>query len=44
LQTQLARAQIWTRVFPYSTRWLRLGLPGTPEAWARLETAMATAR
>lgn len=44
LQTQLARAHIWTRVFPYSTRWLRLGLPGTPEAWARLETAMATAR
>ena len=40
LQTHLARAHIWTRVFPYSTRWLRLGLPGTPAAWARLETAL----
>lgn len=40
LQTHLARAHIWTRVFPYSTRWLRLGLPGTTAAWARLETAL----
>lgn len=43
LQTHLARAHIWTRVFPYSTRWLRLGLPGTPAHWARLQTAMAAA-
>jgi cobalamin biosynthetic protein CobC len=41
LQTHLARAHIWTRVFPYSSRWLRLGLPGTPDHWARLQTAMA---
>lgn len=41
LQTHLARAHIWTRVFPYSSRWLRLGLPGTPDHWARLKTAMA---
>lgn len=41
LQTHLARAHIWTRIFPYSTRWLRLGLPGTPDHWARLQTAMA---
>lgn len=40
LQTHLARAHIWTRVFPYSSRWLRLGLPGTPDHWARLQTAM----
>jgi cobalamin biosynthetic protein CobC len=40
LQTHLARAQIWTRRFPYSDRWLRLGLPGTPQGWHRLETAM----
>lgn len=43
LQAHLARAHIWTRVFPYSTRWLRLGLPGTPAHWARLQTAMAAA-
>ncbi len=43
LQSHLARAHIWTRVFPYSSRWLRLGLPGAANHWARLETAMATA-
>lgn len=26
-QDHLARHKIWSRVFPYSTRWLRLGLP-----------------
>ena len=41
LQAQLARAHIWTRVFPYSTRWIRLGLPGTADQWARLQNAMA---
>lgn len=40
LQTRLARHHIWTRVFPYSTRWLRLGLPGTPDHWARLQQAL----
>ena len=35
-QTQLARHRIWSRIFPYSNRWLRLGLPGTPEEWDRL--------
>lgn len=35
----LARHHILTRVFPYSTRWLRLGLPG-PQGWARLEQAL----
>lgn len=44
VQAHLARAQIWTRIFPYSTRWLRLGLPGTGADWARLEAAMAGAR
>jgi cobalamin biosynthetic protein CobC len=38
-QDRLARARIWTRVFPYSTRWLRLGLPA-PQAWPRLEAAL----
>ena len=39
-QMRLASARIWTRVFPYSTGWLRLGLPGTPVSWARLEAAL----
>jgi len=41
-QDRLARAHIWSRVFPYSTRWLRLGLPGSPEAWDRLAAAWGT--
>ena len=39
-QTALAKHHIWTRVFPYNPRWLRLGLPG-PDGWVRLETALA---
>lgn len=39
MQDRLARARIWTRVFPYSDRWLRLGLPG-PDGWSRLEAAL----
>lgn len=35
-QTRLAGQRIWSRTFPYNTRWLRLGIP--PEhGWARLE-------
>ncbi|MBN2905093.1 MAG: threonine-phosphate decarboxylase [Rhodobacteraceae bacterium] len=37
---RLARAHIWSRLFPYSDRWLRLGLPGTPDEWARLAAAL----
>jgi cobalamin biosynthetic protein CobC len=37
---RLARHQIWTRMFPYSDRWLRLGLPGQPAEWDRLATAL----
>lgn len=37
-QARLARAAIWSRIFPASPRWLRLGLPGRPAEWARLET------
>lgn len=40
MQTQLARAQIWSRVFPYNARWLRLGLPDAT-GWARLSKALA---
>ena len=37
---KLARQQIWTRMFPYSDRWLRLGLPGQPAEWDRLAAAL----
>lgn len=37
-QESLARAQIWSRIFPYSKRWIRLGLPGAAAEWARLRT------
>lgn len=40
LQTRLARAQIWTRIFPYSTTWIRLGLPGGEDDWHRLWDAL----
>ena len=37
-QTQLAKKHVWSRVFPYSNNWLRLGLPA-PDQWNQLETA-----
>ena len=37
---RLARAHIWTRIFPYSSRWIRLGLPGTEADWDRLSDAL----
>jgi cobalamin biosynthetic protein CobC len=40
-QARLARSRIWTRAFPYSAGWLRLGLPGSPEEWGRLEAALS---
>jgi cobalamin biosynthetic protein CobC len=39
LQTHLAQHHIWTRVFPWSDRALRLGLP-TPAGWPRVEQAI----
>lgn len=39
-QRSLARAKIWTRIFPYSARWLRLGLPGCAKDWTRLAHAL----
>ena len=38
-QERLATAHIWTRVFPYSQRWVRIGLPA-PDMWDRLEAAL----
>ncbi|MFD2175748.1 threonine-phosphate decarboxylase CobD [Rhodobacter lacus] len=42
-QERLARAQIWSRIFPYSPSWLRLGLPGGAREWDRLEKALSDA-
>ncbi|MCF7697736.1 threonine-phosphate decarboxylase [Loktanella sp. M215] len=37
-QAHLARHRIWSRVFPYATDWLRLGLP-PPDRWAQVDAA-----
>ncbi|RJL07265.1 threonine-phosphate decarboxylase CobD [Paracoccus siganidrum] len=39
-QEALARAHIWTRRFPYSATWLRLGIPGSHDEWDRLKAAL----
>lgn len=39
-QDWLARAHIWSRRFPYSDRWLRLGIPGNHVEWDRLIAAL----
>ncbi|MEL7464812.1 MAG: threonine-phosphate decarboxylase CobD [Pseudomonadota bacterium] len=39
-QGRLARSAIWSRIFPYSATWMRLGLPGTESAWERMATAL----
>lgn len=38
-QDKLARGHVWSRVFPYSDRFLRLGLPA-PDRWDQLEAAL----
>ncbi|MCE8525087.1 threonine-phosphate decarboxylase [Ruegeria pomeroyi] len=38
-QGRLAQARIWSRIFPYSGHFLRLGLPPA-EGWGRLESAL----
>ncbi len=38
-QDRLAQANIWSRIFPYSERFLRLGLPPA-HGWDRLEAAL----
>ena len=38
-QDRLAKARVWSRVFPYTDRWLRLGLPA-PGEWAQLDAAL----
>jgi cobalamin biosynthetic protein CobC len=39
-QITLASAHIWSRIFPYSARWLRLGLPAGEAEWARVTAAL----
>lgn len=39
-QNMLAKHMIWSRVFPYDSRWLRLGLPA-PDQWPRIEKAIS---
>ena len=38
-QNRLAQAHIWSRIFPYSDRWIRLGLPSS-KGWSQLEAAL----
>mgnify|MGYP000014323088 CR=1 FL=1 len=38
-QDRLARSHVWSRIFPYSKTWLRLGLPA-PDRWSQLEAAL----
>ncbi|WP_071675485.1 threonine-phosphate decarboxylase CobD [Nioella nitratireducens] len=40
-QDRLAKHHVWSRIFPYSDRWLRLGLPGPAAHWTRLQEALA---
>lgn len=39
-QDHLARHNIWSRIFPWSDRLLRLGLPGPEAEWDRLAEAL----
>ncbi|MEL6168758.1 MAG: threonine-phosphate decarboxylase CobD [Pseudomonadota bacterium] len=43
-QDGLASHRIWTRRFPYSPTWLRLGLPGESHEWASIEAAFDALR
>lgn len=39
-QDRLARHHIWSRIFPWSDTFLRLGLPGPEPEWQRLQEAL----
>lgn len=38
-QERLAQGRVWSRIFPYSDGWLRLGLPDG-DGWSQLEAAL----
>lgn len=40
VQRRLARHHIWSRIFPYSSSWVRLGLADGEAAWTRLAEAI----
>ena len=42
LFAQLGRHGIWVRRFAHDSRLLRFGLPGSGEAWRRLEGALGS--
>jgi cobalamin biosynthetic protein CobC len=39
-QNHLADHRIWSRIFPWSPRLIRLGLPGMEAEWLRLAAAL----
>lgn len=39
-QKTLAQHHIWSRIFPYSESWIRLGLPASDAAFARVKSAL----
>jgi cobalamin biosynthetic protein CobC len=39
-QRKLAENHIWSRIFPYSDHFLRLGLPGADSDWKRLKNVL----
>lgn len=39
MQEKLACGHVWSRIFPYSKTWIRLGLPA-PHQWDQLEAAL----
>ncbi|SFD64010.1 threonine-phosphate decarboxylase CobD [Roseivivax sediminis] len=42
-QEALAQGRVWSRIFPYSPHWIRLGLPPT-SGWLTLEAAFSALR
>lgn len=38
-QDRLAQGQVWSRIFPYASDWIRLGLPA-PSGWAQVEASL----
>lgn len=42
-QRHLAQSHIWSRIFPYSSTWIRLGLPGGDADWSVLERVLSQA-
>ena len=41
-QAKLAQNRIWSRIFPYSSTWVRIGMPGSQAEWNRYAKALAS--